>query len=70
MRFAPFQVLAAGASTFERRDHGWHLDVADRLVAADPAVFAPTRRLRVDLGVERSVAAATEWWIALTEAGG
>ncbi|WP_349309845.1 hypothetical protein [Microbacterium sp. MM2322] len=29
---APFQVLAAGDATFETRDHGWHLGVADRLV--------------------------------------
>lgn len=70
LRFAAFVVLAAGESTFETRDHGWHLSIADRLVAADPSLFAPTARLRVDLGDEASTAAAVAWWLDLTEAGG
>ncbi|WP_082406388.1 polynucleotide kinase-phosphatase [Microbacterium sp. No. 7] len=49
VRFAPFQVLAAGDATFEERDHGWHLALADRLVAAAPDLIAPTARLRVSL---------------------
>ncbi len=68
-RFAPFQVLAAGAATFETRDHGWHLAVADRLVAAAPDVFAATARLRVDLDDAEAVAEAVAWWEERTEAG-
>lgn len=70
VRFAPFQVLAAGDATFETRDHGWHLAVADRLVAAAPDVFAATGRVHVDLDDDASVAAATQWWERLTDAGG
>jgi hypothetical protein len=70
LRFAAFAVPAAGESTFETRDHGWHLSIADRLVAADPSLFAPTARLRVDLGDEASTDAAVAWWLDLTEAGG
>lgn len=70
VRVAPFQVLAAGDATFETRDHGWHLGVADRLVDAAPDLVAPTRRRRVDLGDEASVAAAVAWWEELTAAGG
>lgn len=80
VRLAPFQVLAAGASsgtspgtaaTFEDRDHLWHLGVADALVAADPdGVLLTTRRLVVDPRSPDGVAAGTRWWEELTVAGG
>ena len=70
VRFAPFQALAAEGATFESRDHGWHLSIADRLVASAPDALSPTARRRVDLNDADSVAEATEWWTALTEAGG
>lgn len=70
VRFAPFQVLAAGDATFETRDHGWHLAIADRLAAAAPDVVASTGRLRVDLADAESVPAAVAWWQQLTDAGG
>ena len=67
---APFAVLAAPGVSFKDKDHGWHLDVADRLVAADPELFTGTRRIVVDLGDAASEQAATEWWRALTASGG
>ncbi|MET0928927.1 MAG: polynucleotide kinase-phosphatase, partial [Aeromicrobium sp.] len=70
LRVAPFQVLAAGSATYESRDHLWHLAVADRLVAADPVLFAPTARLVVDTTDDASVAAGIAWWDELTAAGG
>ncbi len=71
VRLAPFQVLAAGRRTFADRDHAWHLDVADRLVAADPSgVLLGTRRLVVDAGDPVSCAAGTVWWEDLTASGG
>lgn len=70
VRFAPFQVLAAGDVTFETRDHGWHLALADRMVDAAPDLVAPTRRLRVDLEDEASVRSGVDWWEQLTAEGG
>ena len=70
VRFAPFQVLAAGDATFETHDHGWHLAVADRLAATAPDLVAPTRRLRVDLNDPASVDAAVTWWESSTGDGG
>jgi polynucleotide kinase-phosphatase len=78
---APFQVLASGTSarpgsagatgtTYAERDHLWHLDVADRLVAADPVLFRTTRRVVVDLADDASRATGTAWWEELTAAGG
>lgn len=58
---APFAVLAAEAASYAGRDHGWHLSVADRLVAADPALFTPTRRLVLDPSDGDAVKNATDW---------
>jgi len=71
IRLAPFQLLAAEGATFADRDHGWHLDVADRLVAGDPSgLLQTTRRLIVDVTDDDSVAAGITWWEGLTGAGG
>ena len=67
---APFAVLASEGASHAGRDHGWHLDLADRLVAANPRRFTPTRRLVVDLTDRAAVEAATGWWLELTGAGG
>jgi protein phosphatase len=67
---APFAVLASSAEAYADRDHEWHLALADRLVAADPSVFTPTRRIVVDPSSSADVASATDWWLALTQAGG
>jgi polynucleotide kinase-phosphatase len=70
LRLAPFQVLACEGTHHLSRDHGWHLELCDRLVAADPGLFAPTRRLVVDLADPGADEAATVWWLDLTGAGG
>jgi polynucleotide kinase-phosphatase len=69
VRVAPFAVLASAGAHHAGRDHGWHLERADRLVAADPTLFAGTRRLVVDTSPE-SGHAVTQWWLDLTEGGG
>lgn len=71
VRLAPFQLLAAEGATFADRDHLWHLDVADRLVAADSTgLLQTTRRLVVDVTDDDSVATGVAWWESLTGAGG
>ncbi len=70
LRIAPFQVLASDGTTYEKHDHAWHLSIADRLVEADPALFAPTRRLVVDTADDASIAAGVDWWNELTADGG
>ncbi len=70
VRIAPFQLLASDGATFHRQPHAWHLDRADRLVASDPELLAPTRRTFVHTTDPDSVASATQWWSELTEAGG
>jgi hypothetical protein len=67
---APFAVLAGENVSYRDKDHGWHLDIADKLVAADPVLFTPTRRMVVELADPAAEQAATDWWLALTAAGG
>ncbi len=70
VRIAPFQLLASDGATYHDKPHDWHLAISDRLVAADPETFQPTRRLAVDTTDAASTAAATRWWEELTAAGG
>jgi protein phosphatase len=70
VRVAPFQLLASEGAVYHEHKHLWHLDVADRLAAADPELIATTRRLAVQTDDPASAAAATQWWQHLTEAGG
>jgi protein phosphatase len=70
VQLAPFQLLAAEGTTFHQRDHGWHLAIADRLVAASPALIRTTRRLVLDPADPVAVAGAIDWWLELTGAGG
>ena len=70
VRIAPFQVLATEGTVFHERPHTWHLDLIDRLVAADEGLLTSTRRVFADTTDEGSVAQATEWWMSLTADGG
>ncbi|KSU56736.1 polynucleotide kinase-phosphatase [Gordonia hongkongensis] len=70
IQVAPFQLLATDAATYETRDHEWHLGIADRLVASDPELFRPTRRLVVETADASSRAAGVSWWEDLTASGG
>jgi protein phosphatase len=69
VQLAPFQLLASEGRTWTSHDHGWHLGLADRLVAADPALMRPTRRIRVDTTDPASTRAGVDWWHQLTAAG-
>ena len=70
VRLAPFQLLATDGATYHERPHTFHLDIADRLVAAAPDLITPTRRLFATTTDPASVAGATAWWEELTAAGG
>jgi protein phosphatase len=70
LRLAPFHVLAAESGVFVNRDHRWHLDLCDQLVAADPDWFTRTGRRVVDVTDTADQAAGTAWWEELTAGGG
>jgi len=68
-RIAPFHVLAHEGGFNLDRDHLWHLDLIDRLCAADTAFVTATRRQVIDLSDAEQVAAATRWWEDETAGG-
>lgn len=70
VQIAPFQVLATAGRTWSDTDHGWHLGIADRLVAVAPGFVRETRRLMVDTTHEASTEAGVAWWTELTGSGG
>jgi protein phosphatase len=70
LRLAPFHVLAAESGVFVDREHSWHLDRCDQLVAADPGWLQRTDRRVVDVTDADSQAAGAAWWEELTAAGG
>lgn len=70
VQVAPFQLLATEGRTWHDVDHGRHLRLADRLVAADGGTFRATRRLVVDPEDADSRAAGVAWWTEMVAAGG
>ncbi len=65
---APFQVLACeGRALALTEPHTWHLAQLARLRGD---LITPTRHRFVDLSSERERAAAADWWLELTAAGG
>ena len=70
LRIAPFHVLAAESGAFAERDHGWHLELCDRLVAHDPGWIARTDRRVVEVTDAASQAEGAAWWEELTGRGG
>ncbi|HEX4725555.1 MAG TPA: polynucleotide kinase-phosphatase [Pseudonocardiaceae bacterium] len=70
IRVAPFQLLVTESRTYQEKPHDWHLALADRLVVADPDLFATTRRLSVDTTDPDSIAGGVRWWTELAGGGG
>ena len=65
---APFQVLACeGRALALTEPHAWHLA---ELAKLGGDLITPTRHRFVDLSSERERAAAVDWWLELTAAGG
>jgi protein phosphatase len=70
VKVAPFQILASEGATYHDRPHAWHMDVADRLAAAEPDNVITTRRTFVDTTDPAQVENAIAWWEEMTGAGG
>jgi protein phosphatase len=69
-RLAPFHLLATEGAVHADKTNRWHMETLHRLAAADAAFFVATPFREVELSDEAAVAAATEWWLELTGAGG
>ena len=69
LRLAPFHLLAAEGRVFDGKSHDWHAATLARLAEHDEVLMATEHRA-VDLADPASEAAATDWWLAHTTAGG
>jgi protein phosphatase len=70
LRLAPFHILAGETGVYSDRDHGWHVERCDRLVAADPRWLQSTGRLLVNVTDAEQEALGVAWWEELTGRGG
>jgi protein phosphatase len=70
LKLAPFHLLASESAVHVDKPHGWHMEQAEALAAADPELLRATAHVTVDTTDPESEAAATAWWTELTEAGG
>jgi len=67
---APFHILATEGAVHVDKDHAWHLNTLRTLADADTKLFRATAHRIVSLADEQHVQEATDWWLALTQAGG
>jgi len=69
-KLAPFHLLATEGQVHVDKDHPWHIREIDAIAQHDENLFRTTRTCLVNLDDESSVREATDWWLALTTAGG
>jgi protein phosphatase len=65
-RIAPFHLLASEGGAHVDRDHVWHMELAARICAADPAVLTATPYRVVDVEDPAACESLVEWWEQLT----
>jgi polynucleotide kinase-phosphatase len=70
LRLAPFHLLATEGRTYFDKDHAWHMETLRALCLADETLLRATPYRVVHLQDIADVEAATQWWLALTAAGG
>jgi protein phosphatase len=69
-KLAPFHVLASEGNIHVEKDHGWHMEIIDQLVAADSSLFKETQSKIVNIEDTQSCEEAVNWWLKLTEQQG
>jgi protein phosphatase len=69
LQLAPFHLLASEGQVHTDQTHAWQMQTLARLATHSPLLLATEHR-SVDLADTAQVAAATEWWQALTARGG
>jgi protein phosphatase len=70
LRIAPFHILATEGAVHSDKNHEWHMGLAHRLAATDPALLLATDFRMVDLSDPEQLTAAVAWWETKTGQGG
>jgi protein phosphatase len=69
-RIAPFHILATEGKVWNSENHLCHLETIRQYMTGSDPLFMATNHIVVDLHDEKSVTAATDWWLHLTGSGG
>lgn len=69
-KLAPFHLLATETAVHTNRDHLWHMQELAKICTTDSRLLLATKHRVVDLNDQQEVAAAVDWWTAMTAAGG
>ncbi|MBS1990098.1 MAG: polynucleotide kinase-phosphatase [Cyanobacteria bacterium SZAS LIN-3] len=70
VKVAPFHLMATEGAVHTDKNHAWHMEELARLAQVDEPIITATRHKFVELADAGSVAAAVDWWLDLTGAGG
>ena len=70
LKLAPFHLLATEGSVHTDKRHDWHMEKLTRLCSKDEKLLLATPFNIVDVNDTASCDQATEWWAAMTSAGG
>jgi protein phosphatase len=70
IRIAPFHVMATEGAVHADKDHVWHMNTIGSFIREDDGLLMRTPYQVMDLADPASEAAATGWWVTLTETGG
>jgi len=70
LKLAPFHLLASEGAVHIDQDHAWHMRTLAELAEAEPRLLLATPFRELDLNNSEATAAASDWWMALTERGG
>ncbi len=69
-RFAPFHLLASEGCVHMDQDHIWHMNELKRIMDHGSEMLVATPYRHVETYDRAGCAAATEWWLKQTDAGG
>jgi protein phosphatase len=69
-RIAPFHILATEGKVWNRENHLYHIETIRRYMTGRDPLFMATKHITLNPSDEKAVAAATDWWLCLTNSGG
>ncbi len=66
IKVAPFHIMASETGLHSDKDHQWHMELISKVVTADSDLLFKTEYFKVNLEDEKSIEAATNWWLEHT----
>ncbi len=70
IKVAPFHIMASESGLHTNQDHGWHMNLIDRMVAQDEGLLQKTQYQVVNLDDKNSMQVVIDWWLKHTAALG